>query len=236
MHRACRVATSLKFNPCLSQAKLAMNAFDARRDEDVRKLRQLEQVTGGRIRVIELSGRPISQISLRFLVRTAADDKYPVKSLSEVDAAIQLSSRYPFVEPSISLKTKVFNPNIYTSGRVCLGSKWIATEYLDLLAQRLFKILSFDDSIINVASAANGDAARWYLRAKNLSPQSFPSDSLAGATESQKPKVSWTDKSETQPARVIVACPHCRANVRLPVGRSGAVACPTCKKTFSAQT
>ncbi|NII05160.1 ubiquitin-conjugating enzyme E2 [Luteibacter anthropi] len=213
-----------------------MNAFNARRDEDVRKLKQLEQATSGRIRVIECSGHPISQISLRYQVRTAGDDRYPVKSLSEVDAIIQLSSRYPFEEPSISVRTKVFNPNIYTSGRVCLGSKWIATEYLDLLAQRLFKILSFDDSIINVASAANGDAARWYLRTKHSNPQSFPSDSLVGATVNQKPAVRWTDDPESQTAKVIVSCPHCRANIRLPSGRVGTVACPTCKNSFSAQT
>ena len=213
-----------------------MNAFNARRDEDLKKLRQLELATSGRIRVIGSNGNPVSQISLRFLVRTAADDKYPAKSVAEVDATIQLSARYPFQEPAVIVKTSVFNPNIYTSGRVCLGSKWIATEYLDLLAQRLFKILSFDESVINVASAANGDAARWYLRAKGSNPQSFPSDLLKIANEGQKSSVSWTDKSEVKVARVVVSCPHCRANVGLPAGKAGTVTCPKCKNSFSAQT
>ncbi|GGA51381.1 ubiquitin-conjugating enzyme E2 [Dyella nitratireducens] len=213
-----------------------MNAFNERRDEDLKKLKQLELATNGRIRVIGCNGSPISHISLRFQVQTAADDRYPAKSLTEVDATIELSARYPFQEPSVVVKTNVFNPNIYTSGRVCLGSKWIATEYLDLLAQRLFKILSFDDSVINVASAANGDAARWYLRAKGASPQSFPSDSLQVSTAGQKSSVSWTDKSEEQVAKVVVTCPHCGANVRLPAGKAGSVVCPKCKNSFSART
>ncbi|MGN6113254.1 MAG: ubiquitin-conjugating enzyme E2 [Luteimonas sp.] len=203
------------------------------------KLKALERATHGRIRVVGHSGSPISKISLKFLVRTAADDKYPTKTISEVDAAIQLGARYPFEEPAVSISTKVFNPNIYTSGRVCLGSKWIATEYLDLLAQRLFKILAFDEGIINTSSAANGDAARWYIRARASSPGDFPSDSLLASGGTQKPTMSWMDKSTVTSAtidRVLVACPHCRANLRIPAGKTGNVACPSCNKSFPART
>lgn len=215
-----------------------MNAFNARREEDVKKLSALELATKGRIRVIGHSGNPISRISLKFFVRTAMDDNYPVKTISEVDASIQLGAKYPFEEPAVSIATKVFNPNIYTSGRVCLGSKWIATEYLDLLAQRLFKILAFDESIINVSSAANGDAARWYIRAKASHPGDFPSDSLLVSSATQKPAVRWTDKSTTSSPteRVVVACPHCHASLRIPVGKAGSVSCPACKNSFPART
>lgn len=216
-----------------------MSAFNARREEDVAKLKALELATHGRIRVVGHSGNPISKISLKFLVRTAADDKYPVKTISEVDAAIQLGARYPFEEPAVSISTKVFNPNIYTSGRVCLGSKWIATEYLDLLAQRLFKILAFDEGIINTSSAANGDAARWYIRARGSRPSDFPSDSLLVSCGTQKPTMSWTDKSavtSTAIERVVVACPYCRTSLRIPAGKVGSIACPSCKNTFPART
>ena len=216
-----------------------MSAFNARREEDIAKLKALEKTTNGRIRVVSYSGSPVSKISLKFLVRTATDDKYPSKSISEVDAAIQLGARYPFEEPGVSVSTKVFNPNIYTSGRVCLGSKWIATEYLDLLAQRLFKILAFDESIINTGSAANGDAARWYLRAIHSYPSSFPSDTLQTAPVDQKPKMSWTDKSPVSASaseRVVVVCPHCRTNLRVPAGKSGSVACPSCRTSFKVST
>ncbi len=216
-----------------------MNAFNARREEDVAKIKALELATKGRIRLVEQSGSPISRISLKFSVRTAADDKYPAKAISEVDAFIQLGARYPFEEPAVSITTKVFNPNIYTSGRVCLGSKWIATEYLDLLAQRLFKILAFDESIINTSSAANGDAARWYARVKASRPSDFPSDSLPLTSDTQKPTLSWTDKStvtSTTAERVVVACPYCQTSLRIPAGKAESVVCPGCKKSFQART
>ena len=216
-----------------------MSAFNARRQEDVAKLKALELATHGRIRLVGHSGSPISKIALKFFVRTAGNDKYPMKTISEVDAAIQLGARYPFEEPAVSISTKVFNPNIYTSGRVCLGSKWIATEYLDLLAQRLFKILAFDEGIINTSSAANGDAARWYIRTKASRPSDFPSDSLLTSSTTQKPTMRWTDKStviSTAIERVVVACPHCRTNLRIPAGKAGSVTCPSCNKSFPART
>lgn len=216
-----------------------MSAFNARREEDVAKLKHLELATNGRIRLVGYTGNPISKISLKFLVRTAADDNYPQRAISEVDATIQLGARYPFEEPAVSVSTNVFNPNIYTSGRVCLGSKWIATEYLDLLAQRLFKILAFDEGIINTSSAANGDAARWYIRARSSRPSDFPSDSLSTSSGAEKPKMSWTDKStgiSTAVERVVVACPHCQTNLRLPSGKAGNVACPSCNKSFTVRT
>ncbi|MBC7161539.1 MAG: hypothetical protein H5U26_05445 [Immundisolibacter sp.] len=217
-----------------------MSAFNARRDEDVAKLKSLEQLTGGRIRVTRVSGIPVSRIQLRLTVRTAGDDSFPSNALQEVDATIQLGVRYPFEEPSVSISTKVFNPNVYMSGRVCLGSKWLATEYLDLLAQRLFKILAFDESIVNTSSAANGEAARWYIRARLKHPADFPTDTLPMAGAKRGPSMKWTDMSGAPPAspdgRVIVPCPKCQTKLRLPSGRSGSVSCPACKHSFSVNT
>ncbi|GMU70363.1 MAG: hypothetical protein AMXMBFR37_26950 [Steroidobacteraceae bacterium] len=211
-----------------------MSAFGTRRDEDMAKLRALDSHSGGRIKVTRVMGNPTSQIGLRLLVRTAEDESFPVRVLTEVNATIHLGSRYPFEEPRIELNTKVFNPNIYSSGRVCLGSKWIATEYLDLLVQRLFKILAFDDGIINTASAANGEAARWYARAKGKYPNDFPSDTLIVTTAQQKSSVKWADRSSIQSSaeRVIVNCPMCNMKLRVPTGRTGTVSCPSCKNAF----
>lgn len=217
-----------------------MTAFHARRDEDVAKLNELEQRTGGRIKVIRVSGNPISQIDLKLMVSTAGDDRFPSRVVKGVDATIKLGARYPFEEPSVSLSTKVFNPNVYTSGRVCLGSKWLPTEFLDLLAQRLFKILAFDESIVNIKSPANGEAARWYVRTKSILPAAFPSDSLPVASAKPVSSLKWTDKSTPQVApsanRVIVTCPKCQAKLRLPAGNSGFVPCPTCKHSFFVTT
>lgn len=218
-----------------------MNSLYARRDEDISKLRELEKRTSGRIRVTQVSGRPIEIIGLQLTVRTAGNPKFPAQTVKEVNANIQLAARYPFVEPSVALTTRVFNPNVYESGRVCFGPKWLPTEYLDLLAQRLFKILAFDESIINVTSAANGEAARWYLRAKTQYPADFPSDTLVDTRAKPDSSLKWTDHSQppkppASPATTLVVCPKCQTKLRLPAMRSGMVSCPACKHSFRATT
>jgi len=218
-----------------------MNSLYARRDEDVSKLRELEKRTGGRIRVTHVSGRPIETIALRLTVRTAGNPKFPAQTVTEVNANIQLAARYPFVEPSVALTTRVFNPNVYESGRVCFGPKWLPTEYLDLLAQRLFKILAFDESIINVASAANGEAAHWYLHAKTRYPADFPSDTLVDIRPKPDSPLKWTDHSQppkppANPAKTLVACPRCQTRLRLLPMKSSSVSCPACHHSFQATT
>lgn len=217
-----------------------MNALNARRDEDLAKLKDLERRTGGRIRVTSVCGNPVSQIGLKLMVRTAGDDRFPSKVLTEVNATIQLRSRYPFEEPLVAITTKVFNPNVYTNGRVCMGAKWQPTEFLDLLVQRLFKILAFDPSIVNPSSPANGDAARWYKNARLVHETDFPSDSLPVTTENPTPAIKWTDKSGLNKVasseRLIVICPSCQKKLRLPADESGTVQCPACNHSFRART
>lgn len=212
-----------------------MGSHNVRRDEDLAKLKALESRTGGRIQVTKVSGTPISTIGLRLLVRTSMDSRFPQKDIREVNATISLSGRYPFEPPVISLNTAVFNPNIYPSGKVCLGSKWLATEFLDLLAQRLFKILAFDDTIINVSSPANGEAAKWYSQARLRHPQDFPSDSLIAVPSQPSVGMKWVNqKAPEAPAeKIIVSCPKCQTKLRIQAKMSGTVSCPSCKNEFS---
>jgi ubiquitin-protein ligase len=212
-----------------------MSSFNARREEDLNKLRELERQTNGRIAVVRTSGNPVNEVSLRFNVRTAVDSSFPSKDLREVSAVVQLPSRYPFEPPVITISNKVFNPNVFSSGRVCLGGKWMPTEFLDLLAQRVFKILAFDESIVNVASPANSDAARWYVKAKQSLPQHFPSDSLL---TNPKPSSSmkWVNHPSAPVEKVIRACPKCATKLRLSAGKSGEVTCPSCAHTFMVTT
>jgi len=218
-----------------------MSAFYVRRDEDVAKLKRLEQLTAGRIRVTRVSGNPITQIELKLTVRTAGDNNFPSKALREVDATIQLGADYPLPTspPVVSLRPRVFNPNVYTSGLVCLG-KWLSTEYLDLVVQRLFKILAFDESILNTDSAANREASVWYKSARLKYPADFPTDALTVGGAKSSPSMKWTDRSKIPQASadspVFVACPKCHTKLRLPIGRSGIVSCSACKHSFSVKT
>lgn len=65
--------------------------------------------------------------------------------------------------------------------------------------------------------------------------------SVTDTAPPQKPSMRWTDKSQSTPSastvnRVIVTCPTCKANLRLPAGRSGLVSCPFCNKSVSSAT
>jgi predicted Zn finger-like uncharacterized protein len=208
-----------------------MSSFHARRDEDLAKLKELERQTNGRIKVVRVAGKPVSEIVLKLQVRTAIDTSFPTHHAKEIGASIQLPARYPFESPVITLTDKVFNPNVFSSGRVCLGGKWMPTEFLDLLVQRLFKILAFDEGIVNVASPANSDAARWYLKAKTSHPNDFPSDTLSNNTKPQA-SMKWVNQAAKTDEKIIVPCPSCGTRLRLTAGKAGEVQCPTCSHSF----
>ena len=213
-----------------------MNALEARRAEDVARLRALQARTNGRFRLLGTHGSPISEITAEIKVRTPSNSSFPRSATDVVPVHIALAPKYPFEAPSVTLRTRVFNPNVYESGRVCLGSKWMATEYLDLLMQRVFRILAFDESVINTASAANRDAASWYLQAKARSPQLFPTDVVA-MQEPSKPTMRWTNVgSAPSEAMTIVKCRSCAASLRVPAGKSLNVTCPTCRASFRVDT
>lgn len=64
---------------------------------------------------------------------------------------------------------------------------------------------------------------------------------VADTAPPQKPTMRWTDKSESTPAapaidRIVVVCPNCKASLRLPAERSGAVSCPFCTHSLSPAT
>lgn len=74
---------------------------------------------------------------------------------------IVLGSLYPITAPEISFVTKIFHPNIYTSGNICV----------DFLGSRWKSVLSIYDSLIsiislltdpNCSSPANSDASSLY--------------------------------------------------------------------------
>jgi ubiquitin-protein ligase len=212
-----------------------MSAFSERRDQDVQKLRDLQKASRDRIRVTRITGQPASEIGVELKVKTAPSKQYP-SSIQEVTVlTILLPSKYPFVEPSVTITTPIFHPNVYSSGRICLGMKWLPSFGLDLLVRRIVQIVSFDPAILNEASPANRDALDWYRRARQASPSAFPTDMFSLATEEQAKKMSWNDVT-TSPTKAIVSCPSCNARLALPPGKRGEVKCPSCGNVFTATT
>jgi ubiquitin-protein ligase len=213
----------------------AMPAFDERRDQDVLKLRELQKQSRERIRVTRVSGRPPNEIEVQLHVKAAPSKHYP-RAVQEVTTlTISLPARYPFVEPTVIVKTPILHPNIYSSGRICLGVKWVPSFGLDLLVRRVVQIVTYDPSILNEASPANGEALHWYRQTRQAHPGAFPTDTLTLAAAEPPKKIKWDNVSVT-PETTVVSCPNCGAKLSLPAGKIGRVKCVRCGNSFEATT
>lgn len=164
-----------------------MSALETRRREDLEKVKELCNRSGGRIRLISTDGDAPSMIKLNLNYRTAGGTSYPEQDLASVELKIQIPAGYPFRSPPVAtLSPVVFHPNVYASGQVCLGSKWVVSEFLDLLVKRVVRIITYQEDVLNEASPANGAAVSWYRERKRRFPQAFPTDSANTVAAVQK--------------------------------------------------
>jgi len=188
---------------------------------DVAALQALASASRGRFEfeVLPTEARP--EALLHLTCSTAGSARYPVQRESRVTIHIALPERYPFQAPVATVRTPIYHPNVFPSGVICLGTRWLAAEGLDLFVQRLLRLVTFDPLLVNTASPANREAAAWYERALRQHPQAFPSDLQATAQAVE---------------RVVRACPSCARQLRLQRGRTGSVRCPACGAEFQAQT
>jgi len=207
-----------------------MSARDTRIEADIAKINELALRSKGQIKVLSSTA---NKIELEFGYKTVSNSSGNITQSTK--ALIELGSRYPFTEPKVKFTTKVFHPNVYDSGQVCLGTKWFPTEGLNLLVERLVKILIFDASVINVKPPASGSASNWYLKKVRSDRSFFPTDTFTKSEGSTKKKIQW-GQSKPSVARVEVACANCKARLKVPAGKSGRVNCPKCKKTFEVAT
>jgi hypothetical protein len=197
-----------------------VSAHTLRRQADLARLRELAQRSAGRLELLDAAGQAI-RVALR--CRTAGSSDYPQASQDGVTLRIDLPARYPFERPVLTVESRIFHPNVFASGVVCQGEKWLPGEGLDLLVIRVARLVTFEPGHVNPASAANRNAAAWYLQQRSKSPDAFPTDRLAFA-------------GAVPPARVVRSCPACGKQLRLPAGRQGTVACPACRREFDVQT
>ncbi len=195
------------------------SAHQLRRASDLERLRALAAASGGRLQLLEGSERPGAPIRLQLRCRTAGGEGYPARAIEGVTLRIDLPARYPFERPVVSVETPIFHPNVFDNGVVCQGDQWLPSEGLDLLVQRMARLVSFDPAHVNPGSAANGRAANWYMAQRAATPDAFPTD-----------RVVWGGE------RVVRPCPACGRGLRLPAGRRGRVDCPVCGRSVEIET
>jgi ubiquitin-protein ligase len=94
---------------------------------------------------------------------------------------------YPLRAPVVLMldEPPVFHPNVFADGRICIDpASWNPVEGLGSLVIRVAKMLLYFDTLTNPSSAANREAASWYLTNKASLPLdrhvAFP-DPITGA-------------------------------------------------------
>ncbi|WP_445177702.1 ubiquitin-conjugating enzyme E2 [Pseudomonas sp. McL0111] len=212
-----------------------MSAFAERVLQDLRKIEELSKAVAGRVSIKDTTGNPINVINLELDFPTAPSSKYPSQVQNKTLVKIELLSRYPFQEPLATITTPIYHPNVYSSGRVCLGAKWLPTQGLDLLVKRIIQIITFESNILNEASPANRDALLWYRSAIKASPDAFPTDKLI-IKEQASSKIGWSNVSVGSEEKALVSCPSCHGSLRVPKGKKGNLTCPKCNSKFYIET
>ncbi len=172
---------------------MAINEVSAtRRRSDLAKLRELQARMPRALAILGVTGDPVRSIKLRINIPTAKSGAYPQDKQETSEVEIVLPENYPFPPgPFVTFSTPIWNPNVYASGKWCFG-EWKVTENLELFVTRLMKVIALDPVIVNPRSAANGEAASWFVRQHSLHPELFPTVSLSGLiAEAPKPSIAW---------------------------------------------
>lgn len=202
-------------------------------DSDISKIGELSENSSGKAKLVSFKNNKVI-IELLFKTIENKDGKITQKSNIEM----VLPSNYPFTGPKVTFTTKIFHPNVYTSGLVCLGPKdWVISEPLSMLVERIINIIIYDPKMVNPSSPANPDAANWYSKNLHKNPNLFPTDNFSKTSEKSKPKIKWSSSNNTQILeKTIVICTQCETKLRLPKGKKGKVKCPKCNNIFAVQT
>lgn len=209
-----------------------------RLEADHERLRKLASASGERIVLINGPTVALPRVDLELRYAVARSARYPADVTRRTRLRIALPVRYPFQAPTATVLTPIWHPNVFPAGVVCIGTRWLASESLDLFVQRLARLLTFDSLLVNVHSPANRVAADWYARTLHDRPDAFPSDYPQFGeprVEKTRSRVGWRD-TVADDGRVERACPNCTRRLRLPAGRSGRVRCPGCGAAFETAT
>jgi ubiquitin-protein ligase len=158
-----------------------------------------ERLTGdaeemGRIRCPLIEWAAEGQPPVRYVVTYRLGSFVDRTSMRDVHRVLfELGSNYPAQPPVVHMLDlpRVFHPNIFPSGAVCIGpTSWTVEEGLGFLVIRVAKMLLFFDEVTNPFHPANTEAAVWYKANRHRFPLDrtvrFP-DPLTGIRSEQLP-------------------------------------------------
>lgn len=97
---------------------------DARRKAELLRLRALAQRSAGKIRLLAAHGTPLHTVQLELHYRTALTAEYPKTAIDRTELTLALMDNYPHIPPTATIRPRVFNPHVFSSGLICLGSTW----------------------------------------------------------------------------------------------------------------
>jgi ubiquitin-protein ligase len=207
------------------------SASALRRKNDQKLLSDLIERSAGSLASEGVLNTEADRVTLILKLPTALSADYPNHGQSHCRISLVFPLRYPFEAPTAKVLTAIWHPNVFPNGNVCLGSRWQASEGIDLFVARVARLLIFDPLLVNLQSMANQSAGAWYARTIKTHPNAFPS------VQAQVTHWLRDPRGQNQAIeRVALACPSCSSTLRLPVGRSGVVQCPRCRHEFEANT
>jgi hypothetical protein len=137
---------------------------------DEGRITTLARQSGGRVRVESAVGRPPSKYLLELRCRGVRSVSHGRVTYGDTHLVeILLGPEYPFAEPTVRMKTPIVHPHVWSSNKVCLGG-WKTAEFLDLLVERLFKVIQYFPEFLDAGSVANRGAGQWAKDNMNLFP------------------------------------------------------------------
>ena len=177
-----------------------MSASADRLIQDISRLEELARGLYPRLKIVSKTGSlsedimlaGFCAIKLQLFYPTAPSIQYPKKIQERTDITIKLLSRYPYVEPTAEISTPIYHPNVYASGKICLGTRWCPSQYLDQVVRRIIQIITYDECILNESSVANRHALNWYKRVIKNYPDFFPTHKQVFKDETET-KISWIE-------------------------------------------
>ena len=168
-----------------------MSASAERRNEDLRRLKEMAAASDQRLQIKQVCGNPMHEVDLTLHVPTAIDHRFPAIRAASVRVRIELPYDYPYEPPACRTLDPVFNVNVFTSGVICIGAAWSPTHQLSMTVERLWRIFSLDPAVINPNSPANRNAVEWWSHLLRNHRRLLPTATLLSAAQRPKPILGW---------------------------------------------